>query len=656
MSSPVITDRDAADPRLGSVLAERYRLHSLLGEGGMGKVYAAEHVLMRKRLAVKVLHRELTLVPEVVARFEREAMAAANIDHPNVAAATDFGRLADGSVFLVLEFVQGRSLREEIAQGPMAIERALHIARQIGSGLRGAHAHGIVHRDLKPENVMLVEKEGDPDFVKVLDFGVAKVPIGEVPTQGTPISRAGMVFGTPEYMAPEQALGEAVDGRADLYALGVMLFEMLAGERPFLSESPVGILGQQLSQSPPRFADRLGPGVVPPVVERAVHRLLSRDRHQRPATAREVEDQLSSLLVPSPSASGTRFTLLTGTPAANLEFEPPPSSRGRHSQASETTRSSLPPEPESRFGALGDWLAALPPRAAAFRERLPSGLRDSLRPVPPRALAAAGLIGAGVVLVLALAVAIVLGRSLFSGRTEERVTPASPSAVKRSSAPSPASPSPATLPVAPSDTTALERPPAGASTVAGTVEGEALVQSAWAESQKEHHATALSLATRALARDPARAADDRLSTVVFAAARRTASAKAAFDLLDGPMGGRGAELIWDLASDAETPPGVRQRAGRWLRSPAFRRMASPALSLAADLRTARSCEHARDLLAKAKTIGDERSLTQLEAWQVRTGCGKKQQEDCMPCLRGDVRLEEAIAAIRARPSPPWKTP
>jgi serine/threonine protein kinase len=651
MSSPIITELDAADPRLGSVLAERYRLHSLLGEGGMGKVYAAEHVLMKKRLAVKVLHRELTLVPEVVARFEREAMAAANIDHPNVAAATDFGRLADGSVFLVLEFVQGRSLREEIAKGPMAVERALHIARQIGSGLRGAHVHGIVHRDLKPENVMLVEKEGDPDFVKVLDFGVAKVPIGEMPTQGTPISRAGMVFGTPEYMAPEQALGEPVDGRADLYALGVMLFEMLAGERPFLSESPVGILGQQLSQSPPRFADRIGPGVVPPVVERAVHRLLARDRHQRPATAREVEDQLSSLLVPSPSASGTRFTLSTGTPAANAEFDLPPSSQGRHARPSEATHSSLPPEPESRFGALGDWFSALPPRAAAFRERLPSGLRDSLRPVPPRALAAAGLVGVGVVAVLALAVVIVLGRSLFSPGAEQPVAPAQ-SAVARASAAGPASAPPATLPAAPSDTTALNRPPAGV----GTGEGEALVQSAWAESRKENYATALSLASRALARDPARAADDRLSMVVFAAARRTATANAAFDLLDGPMGGRGAELIWDLASDAETPARVRQRAGRWLRSPSFRRMASPALSLAADLRTARSCEHARELLTKAKTVGDERSLTQLEAWQVRTGCGKKQQEDCMPCLRGDVRLEEAIAAIRARPAPPWKTP
>ena len=166
----------------------------------MGKVYAAEHVLMRKRLAVKILHRELTAVPEVVARFEREAMAAANIDHPNVAAATDFGKLPDGSVFLVLEFVQGRNLRDEIAPGPMPFERALRIARQIGSALAAAHALAIVHRDLKPENVMLIEKGADPDFAKVLDFGIAKVPIGEQSGDdrgGKPITKVGMVFGTP---------------------------------------------------------------------------------------------------------------------------------------------------------------------------------------------------------------------------------------------------------------------------------------------------------------------------------------------------------------------------------------------------------------------------------------------------------------------------
>jgi serine/threonine protein kinase len=210
--------RPSPDLPPGTVLAERYRIKSTLGEGGMGKVYAAEHVLMRKKLAVKILHRELSGVPELVARFEREAMAAANIDHPNVAAATDFGKLPDGSVFLALELIEGRCLRDVMDTGPLELRRALHVARQIAAALGSAHAQGIVHRDLKPENVMLVEKGGDADFVKVLDFGVAKVPIGD--SDAGPahvITRAGMVFGTPEYIPPEQALGQPSDGRADLY-------------------------------------------------------------------------------------------------------------------------------------------------------------------------------------------------------------------------------------------------------------------------------------------------------------------------------------------------------------------------------------------------------------------------------------------------------
>src|SRR3954466_5267035 len=288
------------DPRVGTLLADRYRIDALVGEGGMGKVYSAEHVLMRKRLAVKVLRRELTSVPEVVARFEREAMAAGNIEHPNVAGATDFGKLADGAVFLVLEFVSGHSLRDEIARGPFAVDRALHVARQISSALSAAHAQGIVHRDLKPENVMLVEKGGDPDFVKVLDFGIAKVPLGEGANagtkQGNPITKAGMVFGTPEYMSPEQALGQTVDGRADLYALGVILFEMLSGVRPFSSQSSVGILGQQLSKPPPTFLER-APGIrVPPSAEAITHKLLQREAGERFASATDLVQAIDALL------------------------------------------------------------------------------------------------------------------------------------------------------------------------------------------------------------------------------------------------------------------------------------------------------------------------------------------------------------------------
>jgi len=221
------------EPLVGVVISDRYKIVRLIGEGGMGAVYQAEHTHMHKRLAIKVLHPEMSHLSEVVARFEREAMAASHIDHPNVATATDFGKLDDGSFFLVLEYVEGTSLREEIARGLFRVRRALRITKQIAGALGRAHALGIVHRDLKPENVMLVERDGDRDFVKVLDFGIAKVPVGALAPASergsTALTQLGMVYGTPEYMAPEQALGQEVDGGADLYALGVSDFVRDAG-------------------------------------------------------------------------------------------------------------------------------------------------------------------------------------------------------------------------------------------------------------------------------------------------------------------------------------------------------------------------------------------------------------------------------------------
>ncbi len=269
----------------------------------MGKVYAAEHVLMKKRLAVKVLHRELTLV-EVVARFEREAMAASEHRPPQRRGATD-GRLSDGSVFLVLGVPAGAQLARGDCGRP-DVGRALAEHRPADRE-RPARRAQPRHRcrDLDPERDV-GRSARRSDFVKVLDFGVAKVPIGEVPAvTGTPISRAGMVFGTPEYMAPEQALGEPVDGRADLYALGVMLFgnarrRSAVPERRARSASWASSCRRRR-----RCSQSAWTGVVPPVVERAVHRLLARDKDRRPASAREVEDTISSLLVPSPSGSTT---------------------------------------------------------------------------------------------------------------------------------------------------------------------------------------------------------------------------------------------------------------------------------------------------------------------------------------------------------------
>jgi eukaryotic-like serine/threonine-protein kinase len=289
---------------IGQTISDRYKIERLLGEGGMGAVYQAEHTLMRKRMAIKVLHPEMTRLPEVVARFEREAMAAAHIDHPHVVTATDFGKLEDGSFFLALEFVEGKSLREVIAKGRLELGRALHIGRQIAAALSRAHQLKIVHRDLKPENVMLVTRDGDPDFVKVLDFGIAKVQIGELTSgeergPGQPVlTQAGMVYGTPEYMAPEQALGQPVDARADLYALGCILYEMLCGVRPFDAESKVALLGMQVTAPVPPMAQKAPDASIPPEVEALVRKLLAKEANERTADAREVIEGLANILTP----------------------------------------------------------------------------------------------------------------------------------------------------------------------------------------------------------------------------------------------------------------------------------------------------------------------------------------------------------------------
>jgi serine/threonine-protein kinase len=283
------------DARLaeGTLVSDRYRITRVLGEGGMGIVYAAEHVLMRKEVAIKVLHAEMCSNPEVVARFEREAIAAAHIDHPNVAGATDFGRLGDGAFFLVLELLRGASLRDEVGKGAIPVERALRILRGIVSGVAAAHAKGIVHRDLKPENVMLIERDGTPDFVKVLDFGIAKVDasVSSSPqADGKVLTRIGSVFGTPEYMAPEQALGETVDARADLYALGVIFLEMITGKCPFTGTALSILRERILAEGPPDMSSVADPGA-----RALVSRLLVRHPADRMQSASDLLAAIDAL-------------------------------------------------------------------------------------------------------------------------------------------------------------------------------------------------------------------------------------------------------------------------------------------------------------------------------------------------------------------------
>lgn len=285
--SPVQVDDD---PLIGTVIGDRYRIEAVLGRGGMGTVYRAEHVLMEKRVALKVLHPSLAVVSSVMDRFQREAIALSRIEHPNVVSATDFGKLKNGSFYLALQFIEGRNLADAIeAEGAMPPARALGIALQTARALAAAHQDKIVHRDLKPQNIMLTPGP-DGEVVKVLDFGLAKLRSKRV--EGSTVN-IGSVFGTPHYMAPEQVTGIDVDARADLYSLGIILYEMLEGRRPFNAPSPREVLDLQVSQPPPPVSD-----AVPPAVRQLLEALLQKHRDQRPQSAEEVIVALSNLLSP----------------------------------------------------------------------------------------------------------------------------------------------------------------------------------------------------------------------------------------------------------------------------------------------------------------------------------------------------------------------
>ena len=309
-------DLQVAHQLVGKVLAGRYEVASLIGIGSMAAVYLVHHVAIRKRMAVKVLHPSLLQIPEMLARFEREALVAGHLEHPHVAAAQDFGRTEDGGLFFVLEYIEGRELRAILKQGPVSIARTIHIARQIASMLELAHGLQIIHRDLKPENIMLTRRDADSDYVKILDFGLAKVPpelrmkagISVVPGSVSPqLTKIGSLYGTPGYMAPEQAMSEAVDGRCDLYALGSILYEMLTGRTPFDGNTVLEIIDEHVQKPLPPMRQRAPAVVIPEPVETVVRRLLAKRPEDRFRDPRELLTALEHLAAtyPLPASAPT---------------------------------------------------------------------------------------------------------------------------------------------------------------------------------------------------------------------------------------------------------------------------------------------------------------------------------------------------------------
>jgi serine/threonine-protein kinase len=294
----------------GQVLDGKYRLERELGQGGMGVVWLGEHVLLKKRVAIKTLRAEIAQIPDIATRFGTEARAASAIEHNNVVRVTDFGTTSDGIVYLVMELLAGRALADEMAErGRLGRTRSLHIAIEVLRGLGAAHAAGVVHRDLKPENVFL-SKATDGEIVKVVDFGLARL----VAESDVRLTATGSVMGTPLYMSPEQARGlRDVDARADLYAVAVMLYEMLAGQPPFAGETFAEVAHAVLEAKPKPLGE-LTPDAEPPLVA-VIGKAMAADRNLRFADAAEMRAALERLITAQqPSVAPVSADMLVDLP------------------------------------------------------------------------------------------------------------------------------------------------------------------------------------------------------------------------------------------------------------------------------------------------------------------------------------------------------
>ncbi len=299
----------------GAVLDHRYRVIERVAEGAMGVVYRAERVKLGRIVAVKVLHESLPSELASRKRFEIEAMAMARLEHPHCAAVLDIG-LHDGKPFVVMDFVSGETLKATIAQGPMPAARALEIMRQVLSGLAHAHELGIIHRDIKPANIVLSQKAGLGDHVKILDFGLARIA-----EDGANLT-VGLAVGTPSYMAPEQCNGGAIDARTDVYACGVVLFELLTGTKPFISaaDDPIELVRMHLSAQPPRLAS-----LVPEIDERLepiVAKALAKAAADRFASAAEFAAALATIRAAVAASPPLAAPLVASAPIATTIHAP----------------------------------------------------------------------------------------------------------------------------------------------------------------------------------------------------------------------------------------------------------------------------------------------------------------------------------------------
>lgn len=630
-------EEEDSDVLVGQVVAQRYRILGLLGRGGMGAVYLAEHTELLKRVALKVLHRYMSTNEEVVARFEREAIAAGRLAHPSIVAATDFGRLLDGSFYLALEFIDGKSLAEVLAEnGPLEERRGVALAFQINDALCAAHDAGIVHRDLKPDNVLLVSMEDGRELVKVVDFGIAKLSLDEDHQEG--LTRAGLVFGTPEYMSPEQAMGHTVDARSDLYGVGMLLYEMLSGSSPFKAQEVTEMLAKQITEPPPPL-----PESVAPRLRDLVLWLLQKDPDERPESAARLAEELTDI-------------------ATSLEYSLPPP----------RTSSGARPEGSRKPGVTQV------ARPSSFGE----SMRDlSLRPVsvgkakipiwiPFVALFVGVALGVGVMLLnkkdlpspTKVEARVIVDEELqllVDASTGDRdaifelrkLTTATQKDLEESG-------------VLHKTTTGgvADEKTEGKQSAAPVLANEAVSKQAYryfvlgrGYSIIKHFSAAVEMYREAVRLDPHLSEESELLLDVREAIAARDATDDGLDFARSSLGAHGADIIYDVYLDYLGEAGmtpVVARAMKLARSEELLEHATPALKIALRLEQAKYCAEYRDIIPDAVLHADDRSLAKLRALQLTRGCGNQAMNDCFVCLRKeDIDLDAAVLRAKTHPSP-----
>jgi len=579
--------------KVGLVIDGRYKIIELIGRGGMGSVYRAEHVGIGRQVALKLLHPTLVQNPDVVRRFEREAAAVGRIEHPNCVDVSDFGRLEDGSLYLVMEYLEGKSLGDVLAEETrVPIDRALRITRHVVRGLGHAHKAGIVHRDIKPENVLLCQVGDDPDFAKILDFGIAKL-IGHQADEGVKLTQAGVAFGTPVYMSPEQAVGNPVDGRADLYGATVVLFEMITGRPPFFSEDRLEVLSMHTTRPVPILAERAPELSIPADVEQLIMRGLAKRPDERYADA---DEYLAAIDVVLAGMAGTEMP------------RPPPLARSlprRHQTAPvvyggesgpQPLAAPAPPPPRRRL-LLGLALALVATAIAIVAVLLPGGESKPAEP-PPRVVPAAP--------------------PSMAGQAEEVLADGKPlEAIEM-----------------------LERSP----TVADDAAAQRVLAHAYAATGRNRDA--IRAYARALELEPGAAPDPTMATnlLVMLDAKNGDVALDAADLLLAKLSsGEAAAKLSDIAS-REDDPDLRHKAMALAEKHGIGDRIDRVASYSLDLIQGEHCPDRQKAVFQLRTLGDKRAIPALRKARVRSSKDPRYKGmNVNQCLKRDA--DAAIAVL-----------